>query len=382
MLAFCWKRFFIQLFFVLLLIFGLRYFYHNALDNLTRQHIASGFAFLNMRAGISIPDSLIPYDSNSTYKTALFAGLLNTLFMSVLCIIAATLLGFCLAFGRLSKNWLLSKLCLFYVEVFRNIPVLLVILFFYFGLLQQYLPPVRDSFALPWHIYVNQRGFYFPSLHWNGVFLGQNGLLLPCLLWALAVVSVLAARPPGGDVRPAMRRLLRYAAAAAFIAGFYCFWRGLGWDIPQKGRFNIMGGSTVSPEFSALFLGLSCYSAALIAETVRAGVEGVDKGLKEAAASLGMSGGMAARVVVIPLALRIIVPPLAGQYMNIAKNTSLAVAIGYSDLMRIGNTVIIQTNQAVEIVLIWIIAYLAICLIISALMNHLNRRLLFMERLG
>ncbi|KAA6404748.1 amino acid ABC transporter permease [Candidatus Tokpelaia sp.] len=380
--AFCWKRFFIQLFCVLLLLCGLHYFYSNAVENLTRQHIASGFGFLDMRAGISIPDSLIPYDSNSTYKTALLAGLVNTVFMAVLCIVAATILGFCIAFGRLSKNWLLAKLCLFYVEIFRNIPVLLVILFFYFGLMQQYLPPVRDSFVLPFHIYVNQRGLYFPALHWEGAFWGRDGLILPCLLFVFALLALFALRPAGLNISPFLRHLLKIIIGAACIAALYCFWRGFGVDMPQQGRFNIMGGGSIPPEFSALFLGLSCYSAALIAETARAGVEGVDKGLKEAAASLGMTGITTVRTIIIPLALRIIVPPLAGQYMNIAKNTSLAVAIGYSDLMRIGNTVVIQTNQAVEVVLIWIIAYLAICLLISALMNMLNHRLLFMERLG
>lgn len=382
LLAFCWKRFFIQLFSVLLVLGGLHYFYVNAVDNLTRQHIASGFDFLNMRAGISIPDSLIPYDSNAAYKTALLAGFVNTVFMSVLCISAATIAGFCIAFGRLSKNWLLSKICLAYVEIFRNIPVLLVILFFYFGILQQYLPPVRESFALPFHIYVNQRGIYFPALHWSGGFWGKDGLALPCLFFAFAVLSLFMLRSALAGALPLRRNLIKALAGLAFIAGLYYLWRGFTMDMPQKGRFNIAGGGSISPEFSALFLGLSFYSAALIAETVRAGIEAVDKGLKEAAASLGMTNSLIARTITVPLALRIIVPPLSGQYMNIAKNTSLAVAIGYSDLMRIGNTVLIQTNQSVEVVLIWIIAYLALCLIISALMNLLNYKLLFAERLG
>lgn len=375
-LSFRWKSLFIQLICVAGVLAGLHYFAVNAAENLTRQHIASGFGFLNMRAGISIPDSLIPYSADSPYKTALLAGLVNTVFMSVLCIAAATLLGFAIAFGRLSENWLLSKICFIYVEIFRNIPVLLVILFFYFGLLQHYLPPVRDSFSLPFNIYVNQRGMYFPAYGWSGGLWGPDGFILPCLCLVFAALSLFGSRF-FGQAQRLPRRLCQAAAILAALLACYAFWRGINVDAPQKGRFNIIGGRSISPEFSALFLGLSFYTAALISETVRAGLQGVDKGLKEAAASLGFTSAQIARAVTLPLGLRIIVPPLAGQYMNAAKNTSLAVAIGYSDLIRIGNTVLIQTNQSLEVVLIWIAAYLAICLLISVLMNGLNRRLLF-----
>lgn len=376
-----WRSFLIQLLCLLLVLGGLHYFFTNAADNLTRQRVASGFGFLHMRAGIFIPDSLIPYNTDSTYGRAFLVGFVNTIFMSVLCIVSATFLGFCIAFGRLSHNWLLSKLCLIYVEVFRNIPVLLVILFFYFGLLQQYLPPVRESIVLPFHIFINQRGVYFPAWRWQGDFYGADGLLLPFLLLALALLSVFVLRLPKKTLLFS-RFSIKFIAILAALFAFYCLWRGFAVDMPQQSRFNIIGGGSISPEFSALFLGLSFYSAALIAETARAGIEGVDKGLKEAGASLGMRSGIIARNITLPLALRIIVPPLSGQYMNIAKNTSLAVAIGYSELMRIGNAVLIQTNQSVEVVLLWVFAYLAICLLISVFMNWFNYKLLYAERLG
>jgi len=379
----CRKSFYIQLAALAVLLFIAHYFYSNTVANLTRQHIASGFGFLNMRAGITIPDSLIPYTVDSPYKTALLAGLVNTIFMSVLCIAAATLLGFAVAFGRLSQNWLLSRLCLAYVEIFRNIPVLLVILFVYFAVLQQYLPAVRDSLALPGDIFINQRGVYFPALAWSGGFFGWQGFMLSCLALLLAGLCLAGRRFFSGAGRgKAGRALCLLAVVILIAAAFYAFGRGLSFNLPQKGRFNIQGGASASPEFMALFLGLSLYTAALISETVRAGILGVNKELEQAAASLGMRRAQIARYVTLPLALRIIVPPLSGQYMNAAKNTSLAVAIGYSDLMRVGNTVLIQTNQSVEVVLIWIVTYLAICLFISGLMNGLNYKLLYAERRG
>jgi len=377
------KGFYIQLIALAVLLFAVHYFYSNTVANLTRQHIASGFGFLDMRAGITIPDSLIPYNIDSPYKTALLAGFVNTVFMSVLCIIAATALGFAVAFGRLSQNWLLSRLCLAYVEIFRNIPVLLVILFVYFAVLQQYLPPVRNSLILPGDIYINQRGIYFPALVWHGGIWASGGFAWPCLAVILAVLFCLGRRFFAQTGRGKAGRILCRAAAVILVLGaLYALARGFSFNLPQKGRFNIQGGGSTSPEFMALFLGLSLYTAALISETVRAGILGVDEELKQAGASLGMRRGQIARFITLPMALRIIVPPLSGQYMNAAKNTSLAVAIGYSDLMRVGNTVLIQTNQSVEVVLIWIIAYLAICLLISALMNGLNYRLLYTERRG
>jgi len=375
---FRWKSFLIQLLCLIIVLIGLRYFYANTVENLRRQHIASGFGFLDSRAGIPIPESLIPYGNDSTYGGALLAGLVNTIFMSAICIFASTILGFAIAFGRLSKNWLLSKLCFIYVEIFRNIPVLLVILFFYFGVLQQYLPNVKNSIALPFDIYINRRGAYFPAFEWHGGLWGNNILL--CLLFALAALCFLARHYLPQSAGGFKRKAICWAGVIGLILGIGFLAHGFAISRPYMGRFNIMGGHSISPEFLALFIGLSVYTAALIAETVRAGIEGVDKGYKDAGASLGFTEGMISRFITVPLALRIIVPPLSSQYMNAAKNTSLAVAIGYTDLMSVGNSVLIQTNQSVEVVCIWIIAYLGLCLIISALMNLLNYRLLRGER--
>jgi len=373
------KTFILQLAVIAALAFFVHWVIDNTVANLARLQIVSGFGFLDMRAGISIPDSLIPYSEDSTYGRALLAGLVNTVFISVLCIGVATVLGTAIAFGRPSGNWLLRKLCLAYVEIFRNLPPLLVILFWYFGVLQQVLPPVRQSFAWPLHVYINQRGIYFPALHVQD---GGFGVLFAAglvIILALAVFSMWRRKKPlSGTMQVSRRANLAGMFVLLVLVCWLMIYYGR-FDIPQLGTFNITGGASVSPEFLALFLGLSLYTAALISETIRAGITGVDAGLKEAGASLGLHPRTIARFITLPLALRIIIPPLASQYMNLVKNTSLAVAIGYSDLMRIGNTVLNQTNQSVEVVVIWMIAYLGLSLLVSVVMNWFNHKTALVE---
>lgn len=370
----------VQLAVILLLALFLYWVIRNTVANLTRLQIASGFDFLNMRAGISIPDSLISYNEDSTYRVALLAGLANTVFMSVLCIVTASLLGLVLAFGRLSRNWILRKLCLAYVEIFRNLPPLLVILFWYFGVLQQILPSVRQSFVLPLHIYLNQRGIYFPALSWQGGWFSAALLLFSGFVFIVVIVwRIRRKRYWPGKQRYAF--LMDFLLAGMILPGIvWLAAKGSRFDVPKLRTFNVTGGANVSPEFLALFLALSFYTAALISEIIRAGMEGVDPGLKEAGASLGLRSCLIARLITMPLALRIIIPPLASQYMNLVKNTSLAVAIGYSELMRVGNTVLNQTNQSIEVVIIWIGAYLGLSLIVSVLMNWFNHKTALVER--
>jgi len=352
----------------------------NTVANLAQLQIASGFGFLNMRAGISIPDSLIPYNEDSTYRVALLAGLVNTIFMSVLCIVAASFLGLVIAFGRLSHNWLLQKLCLAYVEIFRNLPPLLVILFWYFGILQQILPPVRQSFVLPFSIYINQRGIYFPAMHWQGGWFLPLAVIFAGIFSSVAITFIVHKRKYFSNRGQHVLSVSFLWLILLLSAMFWLFGSYGQFDNPQLQTFNIAGGASISPEFLALFLALSFYTAALVSETVRAGMEGVDAGLKEAGAALGLHSGQVTRFVTLPLALRIIIPPLASQYMNLVKNTSLAVAIGYSDLMRIGNTVLNQTNQSIEVVVIWMAAYLGLSLVVSVFMNWFNFRAALVER--
>jgi len=373
------KSFIVQLAVVFILAFFLHWVIDNTVSNLTRLQIASGFDFLNMRAGVGIPDTLISYTEDSTYRRAMLAGFVNTVFLAAICIVTASMLGLTIAFGRLSQNWLLRKLCLIYVEVFRNLPLLLVILFWYFGILQQILPSVRESFVLPFHIYINQRGIYFPAFHWQG-----GGTLLAIILAGI-VLTVLTAflvrkkkQPADGKKHfPAFYFLFPLLLLSAIFYLIQHFGR---FDIPQWRTFNIVGGASISPEFLALFLALSFYTAALISEIIRAGIEGVDSRFKEAGASLGLHSGLIARLVTLPLALRTIIPMLSSQYMSLIKNTSLAVALGYSDIMRVGNTVLNQTGQAVEVVVIWMLTYLGLCLVVSVFMNWLNRKMALVER--
>ncbi|RCS23134.1 ABC transporter permease subunit [Phyllobacterium salinisoli] len=351
----------------------------NTVANLQRANIASGFGFLNGRAGFDISQSPIAYSSDATYGRALLVGLLNTLNVAVIGIVTASILGFLIGIGRLSRNWLVRKICLVYVEIFRNVPPLLVIFFWYFGVLSV-LPQARESISLPFSSYLNNRGFFFPVAVW-----GENaGLIGIALLIGLAL-SFLVFRwarkrqMATGQIFPV------YRTAAALIVGlpllaFVVTGFPLSFDYPQLGTFNLSGGTQIRPEFLALFLALSFYTAAFIAEIVRAGILGVSRGQTEASYALGLRPGQAMRLVVIPQALRIIIPPLSSQYLNLTKNSSLAIAIGYPDLVAVGGTILNQTGQSIEIVAIWMVIYLGLSLITSGLMNWFNAKMALVER--
>jgi general L-amino acid transport system permease protein len=315
-----------------------------------------------MRAGISIPDSFIPYSEDSSYTLALISGLLNTILMSVFCIFTSSILGLTIAFSRLSQNWLLQKLCMIYVEIFRNLPPLLIILFLYFGILQEILPPVQKSLSLPFHIYINQRGIYCPALHFQKIWLWSSSII--CLSGFFIIRRI---KNPFNQYI----LLLHLMISLAFIV--WLFYHDTFLELPKLETFNITGGRNISLEFLALFLSLSLYTSALISETIRTGIEGVNNSLKETGLSLGLAPGLVMRLITMPLALRIIIPPLTSQYVNLIKNTSLGIAIGYSELMRISNTVLNQTNQSLAVVIIWMGSYLSLSLIVSTVMNWLNK---------
>ena len=351
----------------------------NTVENLRRANIASGFAFLGGRAGFDVSESLISFSSDSTFGRALLVGFLNTLLVAGLGILTATIIGFVVGIGRLSSNWLIRKICTVYVEVFRNIPPLLVIFFWYLGVLSV-LPAPRDSIVLPFGSFLNSRGFYFPRFIWaEGSWLVVAGLVVGIVLAWFVARRAKARQMATGQRFPVFRT--GFALIVGFpLLGFALAGFPLSLEFPQAGTFNLTGGFQVKPEFLSLYLALSFYTAAFIAEIVRAGIVGVSKGQSEAAAALGLRPGTALRLVIIPQALRIIIPPLTSQYLNLTKNSSLAVAIGYPDLYAIGGTILNQTGQAIEIVVIFMVIYLSISLLTSLFMNWFNAKMALKER--
>ncbi|RVM84228.1 amino acid ABC transporter permease, partial [Sinorhizobium meliloti] len=331
----------------------------NTVDNLRRANIASGYDFVRSRAGFDVGQSLISFTSDSTYGRALLVGFINTLLVAITGIITATIIGFIVGIGRLSHNWIIAKLSLAYVEVFRNIPPLLVIFFWYSGVLS-ILPQARDALALPFDIFLSNRGVAFPRP------IAEEGAEYTLLAFVIAVAaSVFFARYARqrqlatGERLPVLWTVLGLIIGLPLVT-FLVTGAPITFDIPVAGKFNLTGGSVVGPEFMSLFLALSFYTAAFIAEIVRAGIRGVSKGQTEAAHALGIRPALTTRLVVVPQAMRIIIPPLTSQYLNLTKNSSLAVAIGYADLVAVGGTILNQTGQSIEIVSIWLIVYLSL----------------------
>lgn len=352
----------------------------NAIDNLARAKIASGFGFWENTAGFDISQSLIEYSTASTYGRAFWVGLINTLLVAGLGIVFATILGFIVGIARLSKNWLVARLAGGYVEIIRNLPLLLQLLFWYNAVLKA-LPGIRDSFAFPGGIFLNNRGLFVPQP------VPQPGFGMAEVALAAGIVAAVAYRiwakrrqARTGQQAPVLWVALGLVIALPLIvlalSGF-----PVTFNYPEAGRFNIGGGIEVLPEFMALLFGLVIYTAAFIAEVVRAGIQSVSKGQTEAAYSLGLRPGPTLRLVVVPQAMRVIIPPLTSQYLNLTKNSSLAVAIGYPDLVQIfAGTVLNQTGQAVEVIVITMAVYLTISLVTSGLMNLYNSRVALVER--
>jgi general L-amino acid transport system permease protein len=352
----------------------------NAKANLDAQKITSGFGFLDNTAGFGINQSLIPYNESDTYARVFFVGLLNTLLVAAIGIVLATILGFLVGLGRLSPNWLVARLSGGYVELIRNLPLLFQLLFWYLAVLGT-LPGPRQSISLFGEIFLNNRGMIVPAP------VAGEGTGAVMAVFALSVIAAIALRVW------AKRRQMRTGrqfplvwAGLALVAGpplvaLVAMGFPVRFESPELRGFNFVGGVRLLPEFIALLVALTTYTAAFIAEVVRAGVLAVPRGQTEAAFALGLRRGLALRLIVVPQALRVIVPPLTNQYLNLTKNSSLAVAVGYPDLFAVfAGTALHQTGQAIEIIAITMAVYLAISLITSALMNWYNARIQVAER--
>ncbi|AHY50731.1 amino acid ABC transporter permease [Bradyrhizobium japonicum] len=341
----------------------------NARANLENQHIAAGFGFLRNNAGFDVNQTLISYTGSDTFLRVFVVGLLNTLVVSVVGIFFATVIGFIVALCRLSPNWLLSRVGEIYVEVIRNLPLLFQILFWYLAVLAA-LPNPRQSISLLGLAFVSNRGLVIPRP------IGESGFEAFLAVLAFGVVASLALRIYARRAlfqRGQMIRIWPYVLGLLFalpLATMLVSGVPFSFEVPQLKGFNFAGGSRIIPEFVALALSLSTYTAAFIAEIVRAGILSVHKGQMEAGSSLGLSRGTTLRLIVVPQAMRVIVPPLTNQYLNLTKNSSLAVAIGYPDLVSVfAGTSLSQTGQAIEIIAMTMGVYLLISLLTSAIMS-------------
>jgi general L-amino acid transport system permease protein len=351
----------------------------NTQANLSRLNKTFGFDFLNRSAGFDVITSLIPYSSSSSYGTALWVGFWNTLLVAVLGIIFATILGFVIGTMRLSKNWLVSAVATFYIETIRNIPLLLQI-FIWYQLVLKPLPGPKQAINLFNSVFISNRGVIMPMpIFGNGI-----GVALGFLVAGIAVSVVLLywakrKQEQTGQRFPAWPVSFALVVLAPVVGLLLEGWP-LSFNYPELAGFNFKGGMTLIPELLALLAALSIYTASFIAEVVRAGILAVSKGQSEASNALGLSHGLTLRLVVIPQAMRVIIPPLASQYLNLTKNSSLAVAIGYPDLVAMGGTVINQSGKAIEIVMIWMAVYLSLSLLTSGFMNWFNFRMRLVER--
>ena len=355
------------------------YLVSNTVENLARQKIDSGFHYLDREAGFEIGDTMIAYSPASTYARAIYVGLLNTLKVSVLGVFLATILGTMIGVGRLSPNWLLAKICAWYVEAFRNVPLLLW-LFLFYKLISEAFPGPRQAINVFNSFFLSNRGLYFPvpltdPIHkWMGVAL-LLGIAGAWLLHRWAKKRQDATGQPFPSISAGFGLALGLPLLVWLVGGAP---HHLSW--PELKGFNFEGGTVIQPEFTALLAGLVLYTSAFIAEIVRSGILALHKGQSEAAMALGLSRGQAMRLVLLPQALRVIVPPMTSQYLNIVKNSSLAIAIGYPDLVASINVTINQTGQAIENVLLIMAAYLSVSLSISAFMNWYNKRIALRER--
>jgi general L-amino acid transport system permease protein len=370
-----WSGFAFQILFVAVLVWIGYEIVANARANLQAQRITSGFGFLNNTAGFDVSQNLIPYSGSDTYTRVFLVGLLNTLLVSVIGIFFATVIGFMVALGRLSPNWLLSRISGGYVELIRNLPLLFQILFWYLAVLAA-LPNPRQSISLFGSFFLSNRGFVIPRP------IADPGLEPFALAVLIAVVAaLLLARYARRQLFESGRLITIWPYVVGLLIGLplltaLVFGRPVTFEIPELKGFNFAGGARVIPEFVALTVALSTYTAAFIAEIVRAGILSVHQGQMEAGFSLGLQRGSVLRLIVVPQALRVILPPLTNQYLNLTKNSSLAVAIGYPDLVSVfAGTTLSQTGQAIEIIGITMGVYLLISLVTSAIMSFYGWRL-------
>ncbi|MEK6223095.1 MAG: ABC transporter permease subunit [Chloroflexota bacterium] len=364
-----------------IVVFGLVYLgIVNMLSAADALSINLTFDFLNQPAGFPISDTIIEYDPSLPYRYAILVGLLNTLRISLAGIVLATILGTFVALARLSSNWLLSKLALGYIEFHRNIP-LLVLLFLWYTSVFQKLPSVADAFELPGPTFISQRGVFmtWPRVTETGKPL-VYGLLLGILLAYLAFRFLRNKRAETGKNTYYQLISLAILIGGALIGWFASGGSPLMLDIPERGTFNFQGGNRMTPEYAALFIALIMYTAGFIAEVVRAGIQSVSKGQMEAASAVGLKQNQTLSLVILPQALRVIIPPMISQYLNLTKNSSLALAIGYQDVFSVGKIAINQSGRSIPVFVIIMGIYLSLSLITSAIMNVYNRRIQFVSR--
>ena len=355
------------------------YIFTNTQANLERQSIATGFGFLANEAGFEIGEKLINYSAANSYARALTVGILNTLKVSFIGIILTTLLGIIVGIARLSSNWLVSRLAAIYIEVLQNIPVLLQ-LFFWYAIFHDTLPMPRQSWNPITTIFLNNRGLYYPVPEAHPVHGWMFAALIGAMLLGYLVKRWAKARQDAtGRIFPTG------LTVGGLLLGLPLFTWLVGgaptaMDVPQLSGFNFKGGLNLSPEFGALLLGLVLYTSAFVAEIVRSGIQAISKGQTEAAMSIGLRPGRILTLVILPQALRVIIPPLTSQMLNLTKNSSLAVAIGYPDFVSVANTTINQTGQAIEGVALIMVVYLFLSLLTSAFMNWYNKKKALVER--
>ncbi|HEY9725586.1 MAG TPA: ABC transporter permease subunit [Chroococcales cyanobacterium] len=369
-----------QIIAVVLIVTAIAILGDNLLYNLQRLGLGLGFDFLDSQASFDIGESLIPYNPADTFGRAIAVGLLNSLRIIVLGLILASIVGLIVGIARLSDNWLVRHLALVYVETFRNIPLLVQLLFWYSAVLLK-LPPLEKSVTLLNSIFLTQTGLYVPWFVSNAttgiwVLLLAIGIVGAAWAWRWRTRMMVEQGRPG-------RQLLWAAGAIAIsllLALILTRREPFVISLPQVTNDAIEGGLRMSPEFCAILIGLVFYTGSFIAEIVRAGIQSVPKGQWEAAKAVGLRGGLAMRLIILPQALRVIIPPLTSQYLNLAKNSSLAIAVGFSDIYQIASTTLNQTGRAVEVMAIIAVAYLTISLIISSVMNFLNSRVQLKER--
>jgi general L-amino acid transport system permease protein len=354
------------------------YLWSNAIHNLSVRRISTGFAFLGREAGMPITDTWIAYSPRDTYLWAFIVGIVNTLRVAAIGIVLATILGTLIGIARLSTNFLLSRLAAVYVETLRDIPLLLQVLFWY--VLMQGLPPARGAWKPVAGVFLSNRGLIIPGIPLEE---GQFAIIALALLGLVAfwwIRRQLIARQVA-DGQP--RLIWPYGVGLVIVVPALVSWlSGVSWTVsmPELRGFNFAGGWTIAPEYFALLIALVTYTSAFIAEIVRSGIQAVHKGQWDASLALGMKRGFVLKKIVLPQALRVIIPPLTSQYLNLTKNSSLAVAIGYQDIVSVANTTLNQTGQAIEAIALIMLVFLTISLSISLFMNWYNARIALTER--
>jgi general L-amino acid transport system permease protein len=369
-----------QIIFLVVLALAAWYLFDNMQTALKRSRIQLGFTFLREPASFDVGEKLIRFGAEDPYWRAFAVGILNTLKVAIIGIVLATPLGIVIGIGRLSSNWLVNKLATVYVEVLRNTPLLVQMVFWYFAVFIK-LPPVRSQIVLPGPIMLNNRGVAIPGLDRHETF-GTWMLITVLGLVAGIILARWLTRvrvETGRETYPGLVGLLLFFGAGA-LSWIILPGRPFDWDLPRVAGTNLDGGAQLTPEFAALVVSLVVYTSAFIGEIVRGGVQAVTKGQWEAARALGLNHVQMLRLVVFPQALRIIIPPLTSQYLNLTKNSSLAVAVGYPDLFAISTTIFNQTGRSVEVFVIVMLVYLTFSLTTSLLMNLYNRSVRLVER--